>query len=143
MSFWEKVKKDLQKGVKEGIAAVKGGAAFVMEKAEELTEEGKRRYKLMDLKAKVQKEVADLGGKVYDLSFKVKNPLADAKIKGIISKIKKLETDIKKLEEGLKVSVKKKAFAKRGTLAKKITQKKAAPKSTVEAEGKQAQEPHK
>jgi hypothetical protein len=58
MNFWEKVKKDLQKGIKEGIdwgkiktelqkgikegmVVVKEGAAVVKEKAEELTEGGK------------------------------------------------------------------------------------------------------
>lgn len=43
MSSWEKVKKDLQTGIEEGVAIVKKGADSVKEKVEELTEEGKRR----------------------------------------------------------------------------------------------------
>lgn len=89
MGFWEKVKKDIQKGFKEGITVVR-------EKAGELTGEGKRKYKLLDLKSKVHKEMAELGGRVY--SSKGKNPILDSKVKTVIAKIKKLETQIEKLE---------------------------------------------
>ena len=98
MSFWDKVKKDIQKGFKEGMAFVKEGATVVMEKAEELTEEGKKRYNIFELKTKVQKEITELGGKVYDLSSKRKNPLLDSKVKANISRIKKLELKINRLE---------------------------------------------
>ncbi len=98
MNFWEKVKKDLQRGVKEGITAVKERATVVKEKMEKLSEEGKRQYRIFTLKSKVQKELADLGGVVYDLSSKIKNPLLDRKVKAIISRIKKLETKINRLE---------------------------------------------
>jgi hypothetical protein len=93
MSFWEKIKKDLQRGVKEGITAVKERATVVKEKMEKLSEEGKRQYRIFALKSKVQKEIADLGGRVYDLSSKIKNPLLDRKVKAIVSRIKKLETN--------------------------------------------------
>ena len=46
MDFWENVKKDLQKGVKEGLDFLKEGAAIVKVKADELTDEGKKRYKI-------------------------------------------------------------------------------------------------
>lgn len=98
MSFWEKVKKDLQRGIKEGITAVKEGAAVVKGKVEELTEEGKRQYKIYALKTKVQKEIAELGGRVYDLSSKIKNPMLDRKVEAILSRIKKLEAQITKIE---------------------------------------------
>lgn len=98
MSFWEKVKKDLQKGSKEVMSALKEGATVVREKAGELTDEGKRQYKIYDLKSKVQKEIGELGGKVYDLSSKVKNPMLDTKVKALISKIQKLELQISKIE---------------------------------------------
>lgn len=98
MSFWDKVKKDIQKGLQEGMAFVKEGATVVMEKAEELTEEGKKRYNIFELKTKVQKEITELGGKVYDLSSKRKNPLLDSKVKANILRIKKLELKIDKLE---------------------------------------------
>ncbi len=77
---------------------VKEGAAVVQKKAEELTEEGKRRYKLFDLQTKVQKEIAELGGRVYDLSSKVKNPMSDSKVKAIKARIGKLQDEIMKLE---------------------------------------------
>lgn len=116
MSFWEKVKKDLEKGIKEGISFVKEGAVVVMEKAEELTEEGKRLYRVFELKTKVQKEIAELGGKVYDLSSKRKNPLVDAKVKANIARIKKLEGQIKKLE-GITKAPAKKTTSKRKSKA--------------------------
>ena len=106
MNFWEKVKEDLQKGLEEGITVVKKGVAVVKAKAEELTEEGKKQYKIFALKAKVRDEIADLGGRVYDLSSKVKNPMLDRKVKTIVAQIKKLETQITKLE-GKKVASRK------------------------------------
>src|SRR5208337_1364427 len=98
MSFWSKVKRDLQKGVDGSIAFVKEGAAVVMKKAEELTDEGKKRYILYELKSKVEKQIAELGGQVYDLSSKTKNPMLDSKVKDIVARIRKLEADILKLE---------------------------------------------
>jgi hypothetical protein len=128
MSFWSKVKRDLQKGVDEGLAFVKEGAAVVMKKAEELTDEGKKRYVLYEMKAKVQKEIAELGGQVYDLSAKIKNPMLDTKIKEIIARIKRREAEILKIEgkqasEAKKTVVKKTAAKK--TVAKKTPAKKA------------------
>lgn len=107
MTLWEKVKKDLQKGLKEGIEAVKEGAQAVKEKAEEIGEEGKRRYTIFDLKGNVEKQMAELGGRVYDLSPMVKNPMIDPKVKAIISKIKKLEAQIASLEGKPKAAAKK------------------------------------
>ncbi len=98
MNFWEEVKKDLQKGIKEGLDRVRVGAVAVKEKAAELTEEGKRRYKVFDLKTKVQREMTELGGKVYALSATRKNPVLDKRVKTIVSRIKKLEAQIAKLE---------------------------------------------
>lgn len=107
MNFWEKIKRDIQRGVKEGIGMVKEGVTVVREKAEEITEEGKRRLKIFDLKTRVQREFAELGGKVYDLSSKMKNPLLDSKVKAVISKIKRLEMQIEKLEGKVKKPAKK------------------------------------
>jgi peptidoglycan hydrolase CwlO-like protein len=109
MNFWEKIKKDIRKGIKEGIGIVKEGATVVREKAEELTEEGKKRIKIFDLKTKVQKEISELGGKIYDLSSKVKNPMLDSKVKSAVARIKKLETQIAGLEGKIKIVPKKAA----------------------------------
>lgn len=117
MDFWEKVKKDIQRGVREGIGVVREGAIAVKEKAEELTEEGKRQYKIYALKTKVQKEIAELGGRVYDLSSKVKNPMLDRKVEAILSRVKKLEAQITKLEEKPK-TVSKKVVSKRTVKSK-------------------------
>ncbi len=107
MGFWENVKRDIQKGFKEGIGIVKEGVTVVREKAEELTEEGKRRLKIFDLKTKVQREFAELGGKIYDLSSKMKNPMLDSKVKTVMSRIKKLEMQIARLEGNVKKPLKK------------------------------------
>ena len=98
MNFWTKVRDDLQKGVGEGIAMVKERASVVKKKAEELTEEGKRRYQLYELKTKVHQEISELGGTVYELSEKVKNPMLNNKVKATKARIKKLEMQIQKLE---------------------------------------------
>ena len=111
MDFWESVKKDLEKGVKEGLDFLKEGAAIVKVKADELTDEGKKRYKIYELKAKVQGEIEDLGGRVYDLSSKNKNPMQDQRVKAIMTRIKKFETRIAKLE-GKEIKKPKKTTAK-------------------------------
>src|SRR5208283_6158560 len=126
MSFWTKVKEDLQNGVDEGLAFVKEGAAVVIRKAEELTDEGKKHYILYEMKAKVQKEIAELGGKVYDLSAKMKNPMLDTKIKESIARIKRLEAEILKVE-GKQAPAAKKTVVKK-TTAKKTVAKKAPAK---------------
>ena len=95
----------------EGFDFLKEGAAVVKVKAEELTDEGKRRYKIYELKAKVQNEIEDLGGRVYDLDSKKKSPMQDKKVKAIINCIKKLEARIAKLE-GKEVKKPKKAASK-------------------------------
>ena len=124
MNLWEKVKEDLQKGFGEGIIYVREGAAVVKKKAEELTGEGKRRYRLYELKTKVQKEISELGGKVYDLSGKVRNPMLDTKVKAIKARIKKLELEIVKLE-GIPKSKTKKTSSRRKP-AKKVSKRKVS-----------------
>jgi len=124
MNFWEKVKKDLKKGIEEidwekirgevqlgikkGMKAVRKGTAAVKEKAEELTEEGKRQYEIFTLKKKVHDWMAELGGKVYELSLKIGNPMNDTTVKLIVARIKKLEAQIARLEKKTQVSSSKK-----------------------------------
>jgi len=128
MNFWGKVKEDLQKGLEEGFTYVKEGASVVMKKAEELTEEGKRRYRLYELKTRVQQEISELGGKVYDLSGKVRNPMLDSRVKAIKTRIKRLETEIVKLEGNPKTKLRK--TASRGKTARKVTKRKASESKT-------------
>jgi len=100
MALWNRIQKDIKKGINEGVAVVKKGATVAVEKAEELAEEGKRRYKIFELKMKVQSNFTNLGGKVYDLTSKgSKNLLIDTKVRALISGVKKLEAQIAKLEK--------------------------------------------
>jgi polyhydroxyalkanoate synthesis regulator phasin len=111
MDFWEKVRKDVQKSFKDGMAVIKV-------KAGELSEEGKKRYKAFDLKHRVHKHMSELGGQVYSLKSST-NPLADPKVKAIMEKIGKLEDQINKLESELKKTpAKKKATKKPGSKKK-------------------------
>lgn len=114
MNFWERVKKDLkegiqdidweeiggevQRGINKGIKAVRKGTAAVKEKAEELTEDAKRQYKIFELKGKVRDWIAELGGKVYELYSTGMNPMDNTNVKLILSRIRKLETQIARLE---------------------------------------------
>jgi uncharacterized protein YlxW (UPF0749 family) len=107
MDFWHKVKKDLQKEIKAGIAFIRESTAVVKKKTEELTEEGKKQYKIFELKTKVQKEITELGGRIYDLSSRIKNPMLDTKVKAILARIKKLESQVAKLEVKPKVKKRK------------------------------------
>jgi hypothetical protein len=113
MDFWEKIKSDIQKGIREGFGIVREGVTVARAKAGELTEEGKRRLKIFELKTKVQREISELGGRVYAVSEKLKNPMLDKKAKAVIARIKKIELQIAKLE-----GKKKAAF-------RKVTQKRA------------------
>ena len=114
MSFWQKMKKDLQKGIGESIVLVKESAAVVQKKAEELSEEGKKRYKLYELQTKVQKEMTRFGQKVYDLSTEGKDPMLDSKVKAMKAGIAKLQDEISELE-GKPVTRKRKTAPKRRT----------------------------
>jgi len=96
---WEGIKKDLQKGVEKGMAAMKKGAIVAQKKAGDLTDEGKRQYKILTLKTKVHEAVADLGARVYALmGSRVKNPALDPQVKNIAAQIKKLDAQIADLE---------------------------------------------
>jgi ABC-type glutathione transport system ATPase component len=97
---WEMIKKDLQEGLEKGMAAMKQGAIVMQKKAEELTEEGKRQYKVLTLKARIHEAITDLGAKVYILmsSTKVKNPARNAGVKDVMVRIKDLEEQISILE---------------------------------------------
>lgn len=129
MNFWGKVKEDLQKGLEEGMTFVREGASVVKKKAEELTEEGKRQYRLYELKTKVQHEISELGGKVYELSGKVRNPMLDSKVKAIRARLKKLETEIMKLEGNTKNRAKKTASGRK--TARRVSKRTASKAATV------------
>ena len=97
---WVNIKKDLQKGMEKGMAAMKKGAIVVQKKAGDLTDEGKRQYKILSLKTKVHEAITDLGARVYALmGSRVKNPSLDARVKDLVAQIKKLDGQIAILEQ--------------------------------------------
>jgi hypothetical protein len=97
---WEKIKKDLQNELEKGFGVIKNGAVVIQKKAEELTEEGKRQYKMLSTKARIHEAMRDLGVKVYMLmnGARIKNPALDASVKDITARIKSLEAELNKLE---------------------------------------------
>ena len=126
--LFDKIKKDVTKGIEEGIAVVKEGASVVSGKMGELTAEGKRQYMMFDLKAKIQSQMTELGGRAYDVLDSKKSPAADSKVKAVFVKIKKLEEQLRKFEGGKET----KAAAPKKPTAKA----KATPKKTVQAAAK-------
>lgn len=98
---WEAIKKDVQQGLEKGMAAMKQGAVEVQKKAGELTEEGKRQYKLLRLKTRIHEAITDLGAKTYVLmssAKKTRNPALDAGVKEIFARIQYLEMQMGLLE---------------------------------------------
>ena len=122
MSFWEKVEKDLQKEIRAGIAFLKQSTAVVRKKAEELSEDGKRRQSMFKLKTDVRHEIAELGGRVYDLISTHDFAVQDKRVKAIAARIKKLEAQLAKLEG-------------KGTTRGKGTGKKTPAKRPVKTKG--------
>jgi len=100
--LFDKIKKDVKNGFKEGIAAVVQGASVVSAKMSELSAEGKRQYKIFNLNLKIQTQMTELGGRTYDVLNKKKSPETDRKIKAVFVKIKKLEEQLRKLEAAKK-----------------------------------------
>jgi hypothetical protein len=133
MSFWEKIQEDLKKNIQEGLEIVKEGSTVFTDKIEQLTGEGKKKYKVFNLNMKVQDEFAKLGGQVYDLVHKKsKNPLGSKNVTATITKINKLESQINKLEgKGSKQA--KKKTAKKKAVAKKKTTKKTTARTAKKA----------
>lgn len=119
MNLLDKIQKDIKENVQEGIAIFREGSEVVSQKIGKLTEEGRRKYRIFTLNMKVQDELARLGGKVYDLSFKSGNPMTNKSVVSIISRIRKLEDKIK----GLKKGVRKKKTARKGKTKTRLSPK--------------------
>ncbi len=139
--LFDKIKKDVKRGIEEGIAVVKEGASIVSGKMGELTAEGKRQYRMFALKAKIQGQMTELGGRVYDMLDGKKGPAVDARIKMVFVRIKKLEEQLRKLEGGRKTkALAPKKPAKKAKAAPKKSAgpavKKTAPKAAKKAPAK-------
>ena len=121
MGFWEQVKKDIRQGIKEGMILVREGAAVTKKKAKKLTREGRNTLKTYELQVLVQRQLTELGGRIYDLSSQKKNPMRDRKVQAMVSRLNKLE---KKIEVKLGKNIEKpsgKARPKRRTKTKRKT----------------------
>jgi hypothetical protein len=99
MSFWQRIKEDLEKGFKSGVSKVKEGAHGAKEKVEELSEEAKTQYEISVLESKARTWMTDLGGRVYEVSQKLKNPMLDTKVKMMVARIRKIQARIENLEK--------------------------------------------
>jgi hypothetical protein len=123
MGFWDRLKKDIKKGIDEGLAALKEGTEVIKHKAEDVTSDVKKKVRIFEMKQKMQTQLAELGGRVYEVALdKRKNPFNDEKVKKVIEKIKKIHLQIEKLEGKTTEKPKKKAATK----AKKTQSKKAS-----------------
>lgn len=120
--IFDKIKKDVKKGWKEGIAAVMQGANVVSVKMDELSDEGKRQYKMFNLYVKIKDQKNELGEIVYAVLERSKCLDEDKKIKAVYNKIKKLEWQLSKIENDKKIKV--------------ATPKKAAKKNAKKASSK-------
>jgi len=114
MTFWDQVKKNLQQGVAEGIVVVRERAAIVSERAGHMAKKGaetfkaearrvakisKLRYDRIRLTQQAQNKLAELGGRVYDLSLKdPKKFRLDLKSQKLIQEAKHIEGQIKKVD---------------------------------------------
>ncbi len=135
MGFWDKLKKDIKKGIDEGLEALKESTEVLKNRAGTVTDDIKKKVKVFELRQKIQAQLTELGGLIYDISAdKRKNPMRDEKVQKLIEKIKKLDDQVKKLEgkiEQAAKKVKKKATSKKATakkVAKKTIRKKSAKK---------------
>jgi hypothetical protein len=132
MTFWDSIKKDIKKGIDEGIHVMKEGTATVIERAEALAEEGKKKIKVFEIKQKIQVQLTELGGKVHDLLEKnAKSPTAHPSVKNILKKIENLKEQLKKVEVKVKTKAKKKTAKKKTAKKKAVSKKKTAKKKAT------------
>ena len=102
-NLFDKIKENLKKGMEEGITVLREGASVVSVKMNELSEEGKRQYKMFNLNVKIQDQMKEMGGIAYALIDAGKSLDPDKKLKAVYAKIKKLEWQLSKIEGGKKI----------------------------------------
>ncbi len=122
-TIFDKIKNDVKKGLEEGIAAVMQGANVVSVKMSELSEEGKRQYKMFNLHVKIKDLKDELGGFAYAVLESGKNLDEDKKIKAAYHKIKKLEWQLMKVEGSKKIKTPAPKMAAKKTLKKASAKK--------------------
>jgi hypothetical protein len=103
--LFDKIRKDVKKGIEEGIAAVMQGASVVSVKMNELSDEGKRQYKMFNLHVKIKDATNEMGEYAYAALNNMKSLDEDKKIKAAFTKIRKLEWQLSKLDGGKEIKV--------------------------------------
>jgi hypothetical protein len=123
MDILSGLKKDIEEGIKQGVDAVMSTATLVKEKAEELTEKGKTQYHIYELKNKLQKQLADLGGKLHQLAKAKKVKVSNQDLKKLLTGIDKTHAAISKLEskELATAAASSKPIAKKALIKKQKT----------------------
>lgn len=104
-NIFGKIKKDLKKGLDEGIAAVMQGANVLSVKMNELSDEGKKQYKMFNIYVKIKDQKNELGEIVHAALASGKSLDADKKIKTAYNKIRKLEWQLNKLDGDKKIKM--------------------------------------
>ncbi len=140
---WQQIKKEVQNELEKGLALIKNEVIVIQKKAEELTEEGKRQYKMLSTKAKIHSTMRDLGARVYLLmsGSRIKNPALDATVKDIAARIKSLEAELAKLERKADASSEHAVSKSRAAARAKVQRRAGAaprPKATRRAKIKSA-----
>ena len=123
-NLWDDIAKTLREGVDT-----------VVEKTEELTKIGKIKIDVLNIKRNVQKNFAELGGRVYHLIIKEKNTSisADKEASEIIECIKILE---KELDDKKSELEKVKSKQSRNSKSKSTTKTQARETTAQESTGK-------
>ncbi len=111
MGFWDRIKKDLQIAMKEGVDLLKEGtttlatgarrmakkgATTVRAETQRLTRLSRLRYELFRLNQKAKDKLTEIGGQVYDLASENLNGFE------LNDKARKLIVEAKKIEERTK-----------------------------------------
>lgn len=100
MTLWDKVRKDVTKGVRQGVSVLKERSNMAADKAGQLAEVGKVRYQIFLLEQKIEKNFAEMGQRIYELiqENRSKDSLSDAAVKKKLAEAKKLERKSKLLQ---------------------------------------------
>jgi hypothetical protein len=103
--LFDKIKRDVKKGIEEGVATVMQGASVVSLKMNELSAEGKKQYKIFNLTVKIKDQLNELGDITYAVLDSRKSLDENKKIKVAFANIKKLEWQLSRIKGGKKIKV--------------------------------------
>jgi hypothetical protein len=112
---------------------IRDGVDSVVEKTEELTKIGKIKVDVINIKRNIDKNFAELGGKVYHLVVEEKNTkvAGEKDVTDIIESVKILEKELEEKNAELK-----NIREKEGTNGESKTQKKTSAKTTTRTKPK-------